>query len=100
MNATAIVAELSAMGVCVSVASASPDRIRLTAQAGDVPAEAVVLARDHKPLLLELLNGNCQPHNNPANHVDQPDPSRSGWIRTTCRVCGRFIGYRRVNVSS
>ncbi len=41
MNAAAIVAELSAMGV--PVVRVPPDRIRLTVQAGDIPAEAVAL---------------------------------------------------------
>jgi hypothetical protein len=93
MNAAAIVAELSAMGV--SVVIAPPDRIRLTVQAGDLPAEAVALARDRKPALIEHLRPNCRPHNNPANYIDKAAPNRPGWIRTTCRVCGRFIGYRR-----
>jgi len=25
---------------------------------------------------------------------DTPAPGRPGWIRTTCRQCGRLIGYR------
>lgn len=25
---------------------------------------------------------------------DQPDPKRKNWILTTCRQCGKFIGYR------
>lgn len=34
----------------------------------------------------------CSPHNNPANFIDTP--TVGGRIRTTCRVCGCFIGYR------
>ena len=94
MNAAAIVAKLSALGV--SVVGVPPDRIRLTVQAGDVPAEAVALALDHKPALIEHLRPNCRPHNNPANYSDKPAPNRPGWIRSTCRACGRFVGYRRI----
>jgi hypothetical protein len=34
-------------------------------------------------------------HRDPANYVDAPDPKRKAtYIRTTCKVCGGFIGYR------
>lgn len=92
MTAAAVVAELSSMGV--SVVCSAPGKIRLTVDAGEVPAEAVAIARDHKPALLEHLRPNCRPHNNPANYIDVPAPGRPGWIRSTCLVCGRFVGYR------
>ncbi|HVA50160.1 MAG TPA: hypothetical protein VNH11_27590 [Pirellulales bacterium] len=34
----------------------------------------------------------CSPHNNPANYLDGPAPG--GMVRSTCKICGRFIGYR------
>ena len=98
MTAAETIAELTNMGV--SVVCPSLGRIRLTVQVGDVPPEAVVLARDHKPELIDLLSQSCQPHNNPENYIDVPAPNRPGWIRTTCRVCSRFIGYRPTNLNS
>ena len=95
MTAAETIDALSKMGV--SVVCPSPGRIRLTVPVGDVPSEAVALARDHKPELIDLLTQSCQPHNKPENYIDAPAPNRPGWIRTTRRVCGRFIGYRRGN---
>ena len=40
---------------------------------------------------------NCSPHNNPANYIDTPDEKRPGFIKSHCRVCGKFIGYRRID---
>ncbi len=37
---------------------------------------------------------NCSPHNNPANYIDVPLSTPDGRIRTTCRICGKWIGYR------
>lgn len=40
-------------------------------------------------------NTRCDAHNEPANWETQPAPGRKGWLRTTCKTCGAFIGYRR-----
>jgi len=85
-----ILDELASIGVSVHVGSNG--RLKLVAQSGDVSPEAVELAKRHKAVLLTSLAGSCSPHNNMANYLD--GPSRNGRIRSTCRACGRFIGYR------
>jgi ribosomal protein L37AE/L43A len=91
MNAAAIVEELSAMGV--SVVGVPPDRIRLTVQAGDVPAEAVALAREHKPeLIAELVRRDQTCHSSIVcpwcQSVDLIDDDAPDGLR--CRSCGRM----------
>lgn len=98
MSPAEVVAQLSTMGV--AVACPSPERIRLTVEFGAVPAEAVTLAQAHKPALVDYLRPVCRPHNSPANYIDSPAPNRPGWIRSTCRVCGKFVGYRPTSTTS
>jgi hypothetical protein len=92
MSVTSILSDLTSYGVRVE--SPQPGAIKLLCNRGDVPAIAIDLAKANKPALLAHLRPICSPHNNPANYVDAPDPKRRGYIRTTCRVCGRFVGYR------
>ena len=33
----------------------------------------------------------CSPHNNPDNYVEREHNRR---VRVTCRVCGKFVGYK------
>ncbi len=54
MTAAEAIDALSKMGV--SVVCPSPGRIRLTVPLGDVPSEAVALAREYKTELIDRLN--------------------------------------------
>lgn len=68
--------------------------IRLRATPRKLLTESVVeRLRAHRAEIIETLAG-CGSHNNPEQYADEPDPRREGWIRTTCRACGRFLGYR------
>jgi hypothetical protein len=45
-----------------------------------------------------LLTGKtepCRTHSPPFEMIDEPDKTRSGFIRSKCRHCGKFLGYRR-----
>lgn len=50
-----------------------------------------------KPTAAELLAARtprrCLTHT-AADLLDEPAPRRPGWIRSTCRRCGGFVGYR------
>jgi len=35
----------------------------------------------------------CPAHLQPFDAVATPAPRRAGWVRLTCRRCGRFLGY-------
>jgi len=39
----------------------------------------------------------CDAHLDRADWLEEPAPSRPGWLRTTCRRCGAFVGYRKEN---
>ena len=92
MNTTLVLAKLDKLGV--AVVPSTKDSFKLRVSSGSVPEEAVKLAREHKPALLNIVNRGCSPHNEPENYIDESVEQRPGWIRTKCRVCGKFIGYR------
>jgi hypothetical protein len=94
MMAEMIIAELTVFGVTAS--SPEPGKLRLSSASEQIQPVLVSLAAANKAELLRHLR-RCSPHNKPANYIDEAAPNRPGWIRSTCRECGAFIGYRPVS---
>lgn len=92
MTPLALITDLSARRVVVTVTG---NAIELDAPAGVLTDADVTALRQLKQQVIDHIAGQCRPHTNPDNYVDTPAPGRPGWTRSSCRVCGRFIGYRR-----
>ncbi len=39
----------------------------------------------------------CKSHLPPFDAIESADAFRPGWLRSTCRRCGKFLGYRPAN---
>jgi hypothetical protein len=42
---------------------------------------------------LTVMPSWCRLHLPPFDGIETPDPRRGGWVRMTCRHCGKFLGY-------
>ena len=91
MTAETLLATFSTRGIIVTVAG---DSIELDAPAGVLTDNDVSTLRERKADVLTTLRSRCRPHNNPSNYIDLPDIRRPGWVRTTCKLCNCFVGYR------
>lgn len=49
------------------------------------------------PVRLERATPICRWHVPPFDLIDADDRARPGYVRSACRACGRFIGYRRAD---
>lgn len=43
-------------------------------------------------------NAKCSSHSVSSDWLDEPSPSRPGWVRSTCRWCGAFVGNRPADI--
>jgi len=68
----------------------NPVDVALSAELPDAFTKVAATSPENSPNKSPV----CSQHNNPRDWTNEPAPGRPGWIRTTCRRCGSFIGYR------
>lgn len=80
------------------------DRLAFDAPDGVLTNARLAELRAAREALLAILRGPSEPpaapdpracgaHLLPFDAIETTDPSRGGWVRMTCRRCGRFLGY-------
>jgi hypothetical protein len=81
-------------------------KLRISAPKSVLTPVVVARLKQHKLALLEVLKNRsvaarrrCLVHADPASWLNEAAPNRPGWIRTTCKCCGGFVGYRPVEQS-
>lgn len=62
--------------------------------AAKLTAERIIDRRADVLTALGVTPERCPSHLDRDDWQDVPAPGRPGWIRTTCKRCGCFIGYR------
>jgi hypothetical protein len=62
---------------------------------GDVTGAQIgaTMANEDPPPPPVVVVSGCGSHLPPFDGIEMPDPRRAGWVRVTCRKCGRFLGY-------
>lgn len=61
------------------------------------PATAEALPPIDSPAAATLTGSpavRCRDHADRGNWLEAPAANRPGWLRTSCRACGGFVGYR------
>ena len=118
MNLIVLINTLASQGF--SLTPAGCNAIELAGPVATLTPELRQALADHKPSLLAMLeasrerhaiqregeappeatafpfgaNARCVAHLDPDQWEEVPMPNRPGWLRSTCRVCGTFIGCR------
>ena len=93
MTATHLMVDLDRLGIRLA---AHGDRLRYWPRSAVTPDLADRM-KAHKGELLAVLHSDQCRHIDSECYRDAPAPGRPGWIRTTCRTCDRFIGYRHAH---
>ena len=88
---SAVLTDLTRRGVNLRVA----DGYILAAAPPGILVDADRFAiRANRPELIAEIQKRCRCSMDRRLWIDRPAPRRYGWMRTTCRQCGRFIGCR------
>ena len=94
MTARDLLATLGKLGIAATV---NGDKLLLDGPNDALTDELIEAVRRHKPEIIRALADCRHPHHEPSHWLDhEPVDHR---IRTTCRWCGRFIGYRNAEPS-
>lgn len=98
MNAVELLDQLNALDVRLVLDNGT---LRANAPSGALNETLVREIKMHKPELIAfLLHGECEQskcvHFLPFDAIETPAPGRRGWLKSTCRKCDRFLGYREV----
>ena len=87
-----LTAECDARGI--RLLPAGGDGLKIDAPQDVLTPDLMERLKAHKGELLAALGSDQCRHLDRECYRDAPAPGRPGWIRTTCRRCDRFIGYR------
>ena len=90
-----LVKDLRAKGVMLEVRNLN---IAFEAPDGAMTQGDLDTMRGLKPEIQLVLERNCKPHNDQRNYLDIRQDN--GWIKTTCIVCGRWVGRRPLGVGA
>ena len=90
-DAVGLVSSLSRRGVTLVIRG---DRVDFDAPAGAIADADIAAMRQDKPAVIAAIRRLCGGHLDVTDWIDAPHPDRPGWIRTTCRRCGKWLGNR------
>lgn len=96
MSVTQFLTNLAARGVSVRLADGALDVEGPDDVLTDALLSEIVGAKPAIMALLTVGTPRCATHIDASQWSDTRAEGRPGWLRTTCRHCAGFIGYRPV----